>query len=104
MKSVLRMTIFGLVGVVAFGSLLFLPAGTFDYWQAWVFVVVFAVSTWIPSIYLLRTNPAALQRRMHAGPLAETRPVQKVVMVVSFVSLAAMIALSALDHRFGWSR
>ena len=103
MKTALRMVAFGLAGLVLFGLMLFLPAWTFDYWQAWVFLAVFTASTWIPSIYLLRTNPAALERRMHGGPTAETRPVQKVVMVVSFLSLAAMMVVSALDHRFGWS-
>jgi len=97
------MLVFGLVGLVVFGLLLFLPAGTFNYWQAWVFLVVFTLSTWIPSIYLLRTNPAALDRRMRAGPAAETRPVQKVVIALAFLSLTAMIVVSALDHRFGWS-
>ncbi len=86
-----------------FGSMLFLPAWTFDYWQAWVYLMVFTLSTWIPSIYLLRTNRAALERRMHGGPTAETRPVQKLVMVFSFLSLAAMTVVSGLDHRFGWS-
>jgi protein-S-isoprenylcysteine O-methyltransferase Ste14 len=94
----------GLVGLVVFGAMLFLPAGTFDYWQAWVFLLVFfPLSTWIPSIYLMRKNPAALQRRMRAGPGAETRTVQKVVMAVLYLSLAAMFVVSALDHRFGWS-
>ena len=47
--------------------MLFLPAGTFHYWQAWVFLAVFALSTVIPSVYLMRTNPAAVERRI--GPL-----------------------------------
>jgi protein-S-isoprenylcysteine O-methyltransferase Ste14 len=95
---------FGLVGLVVFGLMLFLPAGTFSYWQAWVFLVVFVLSTWIPSIYLLRTNPAALQRRMRAGPVAETRTLQKVVIIICLLSLAAMFVVSVLDHRFGWSQ
>jgi hypothetical protein len=81
--------------------ILFLAAGTFNYWQAWVFLVVFALSGWIPSIYLLRTNPVALQRRMRGGPTAETRMVQKVLIVGWYLSLAAMFVVSALDHRFG---
>ncbi len=85
------------------GLMLFLPAWTFDYWQAWVFLVIFAVFTWIPGIYLMRKNPAALQRRMRAGPVAETRTAQKVVSAVRHLSLAAMVVASALDHRFGWS-
>ena len=67
------MLISGLVGLVVFGLMLFCRAWTFDYWQVWVFLlVVFALSTWIPSIYLMRNNPSALQRRMRAGPVAET--------------------------------
>jgi protein-S-isoprenylcysteine O-methyltransferase Ste14 len=90
------------LGLVAFGLMLFLPAGTLHYWQAWVFLAVFALSTWIPSIYLLRTNPAALERRMR-GPLAETRTLQRIVMAVLFICFPAMFVFSALDHRFGWS-
>ncbi len=48
------------LGLAAFGLMLFLPAGTLHYWQAWLFLAVFALSTWIPSVYLMRTNPAAL--------------------------------------------
>lgn len=104
MKTGLRAAGSAVVGLVVFCLLLFVPAGTFNYWQAWVFLAVFGVSTWIPSIYLLRKNPAALERRMRAGPAAETRMVQKIVIAVAFLSLAAMIVLSVLDHRFGWSR
>ncbi|MGV0697852.1 methyltransferase family protein [Mycolicibacter sinensis] len=91
------------LGLLAFGLLLFVPAGTLHYWQAWMFLAVFAVSTWIPSIYLMRTNPAALQRRMRAGPLAESRPLQRLVITAVFLCFAAIFVLSALDHRFGWS-
>ncbi|HUB58278.1 MAG TPA: isoprenylcysteine carboxylmethyltransferase family protein [Mycobacterium sp.] len=90
------------LGLAAFGLLLFLPAGTFHYWQAWVFLAVFALSTWIPSVYLMRTNPAALERRMR-GPLAETRTMQRILIAVIFVCFPAMFVVSALDHRFGWS-
>jgi protein-S-isoprenylcysteine O-methyltransferase Ste14 len=102
-KTTPKMLVFGLVEPVVFGLMLFLAAFTFNYWQAWVFLVVFALSTWIPNIYLLRTNPVALQRRMRAGPTAETRMAQKVVMGGVWSSLAAMVVVSALDHRFGWS-
>jgi protein-S-isoprenylcysteine O-methyltransferase Ste14 len=95
--------IFGLAELVVFSVMLFLPASTFHYWQAWVFLVVFALSTWIPSVYVLRTNPDGLQQRMRAGPAAENRTVQKVVIVGWYLSLAAMLVVSALDHRFGWS-
>jgi protein-S-isoprenylcysteine O-methyltransferase Ste14 len=92
-----------LLGLATFGLLLFWPAGTFSYWQAWVFIAVFTICTLVPSIYLLFTNPAALQRRMHAGPAAETRVTQKIVVTFAFLLLPAVMVFSAFDHRFGWS-
>ncbi|MBJ7338064.1 hypothetical protein [Mycolicibacterium sp.] len=65
-------------GVLFFGLALFLPARTVDYWRAWVFVAVFMVATLVPSLYLAVQHPAALQRRLKAGPTAETRRVQRI--------------------------
>ncbi|OBG23969.1 hypothetical protein A5765_18185 [Mycolicibacterium celeriflavum] len=104
MKALLRTMLVGLIEPVLFGLTLFLVAGTFDYWQAWVFLAVFALSTWIPGVYLLRTNPDALKRRMRAGPTAETRAKQKAFIAGWYLSLASVFVVSALDHRFGWSR
>ena len=104
MKPLLRTMVVGLIEPVLFGMTLFLVAGTFDYWQAWVFLAVFAVSTWIPGVYLMRTNPDALKRRMRAGPTAETRPKQKAFIAGWYLSLASVFVISALDHRFGWSQ
>jgi len=99
-----RIVALSLIGLVVFGLLLFLPAWTFSYWQAWVFIAVFSLSTTLPSIYLRLKNPAALQRRMHAGPAAESRTAQKIIISSAFLLLPAMMVLSAFDHRFGWSR
>ncbi len=104
MKIGVRATASSIFGLAAFGLILFLPAGTLDYWQAWVFIAVFMVATIVPSIYLARTNPAALRRRMHAGPRAETRTAQKVIITGALLGLFATMVFSALDHRFGWSR
>lgn len=103
MKTMGKGLVSAALGLAAFGLLLFVPAGTLHYWQAWVFLAVFALSTWIPSVYLMRTNPAALERRMRAGPLAETRTLQRIVITVVFICFPAMFVVSALDHRFGWS-
>jgi protein-S-isoprenylcysteine O-methyltransferase Ste14 len=103
MKTAVQAVITSVVGAVAFGVLVFLPAGTFDYWRGWAFIAVFAAATLIPSAYLAVANPDALRRRMQAGPGAETRPVQKIIIAFAFLSMAAMIVISALDFRFGWS-
>ena len=98
-----KMLVRGLLEPVVLGLTLFLVAGTFNYWQAWVLLVVAALATSIPTVYLLRTNPVALERRKEAGPTAESRTVQKVLIAVWYSSLAGMILVGALDRRFGWS-
>jgi protein-S-isoprenylcysteine O-methyltransferase Ste14 len=90
-------------GLAFFAVLLFWPAGTLSYWQAWVFIAVFMVGTLVPSFYLAVKNPTALRRRMKAGPTAETRIVQKLVITGTIVLVAAVLVVSALDYRFGWS-
>ena len=103
MKIALQTVASGLFGLAFFAALLFWPAGTLDYWQAWVFIAVFLVSTLLPSIYLAVRDPAALQRRMKAGPTAETRLVQKLIITGTVLAVVAVLVLSALDHRFGWA-
>jgi protein-S-isoprenylcysteine O-methyltransferase Ste14 len=103
MKLVLRTIVATSSGVLFFGLALFLPAWTLHYWQAWVFIAVFTLATIIPSGYLAANDPAALQRRLKAGPTAETRPVQRIVMTLTVLAVIALLVLSALDHRFGWS-
>jgi protein-S-isoprenylcysteine O-methyltransferase Ste14 len=90
-------------GLVFFGVALFLPAWTLHYWQAWVFIAVFMVSTVGLSLYIAIRYPAALQRRLHAGPSAESRPAQRVAIIAVIGSVVALLVTSALDHRFGWS-
>ncbi|MET0701563.1 MAG: isoprenylcysteine carboxylmethyltransferase family protein [Mycobacterium sp.] len=90
-------------GLVFFGLGLFVPAWTFHYWQAWVFIGVFMVSTLGPSLYIAIRYPEALQRRLHGGPTAETRPAQRIAITAIVGSVVALLVVSALDHRFGWS-
>lgn len=92
-----------IVGLLVFGLLIFGPAGTFAYWQGWTFIATFGVCTNIIGLYLARTDPALLERRMNVGPRAETRMTQKVIISLAFAAFAALFVVSALDHRFEWS-
>jgi len=103
MKIALQALASSVIGLGVLGLLLFVPAGTVNYWQAWVFIGVSTAATLVPSIYLAVNDPAALRRRMHAGPTAESRPLQKVVIFAAFALLVGVMVFSALDHRFGWS-
>jgi len=103
MAAALRTAMSALLGTAVFAALLFLPAGTLNYWRGWAFLAVFSFTALGPSVYLSRKDPAALERRTHAGPTAETRPVQKAVIVGTFATSAALLVVSAIDYRFGWS-
>ena len=89
MKAALQATASALFGLVFFGLALFLPAGTFDYWQGWVFIAVFMGPTLLPSVYLAVKHPDALQRRMNAGPISETRLVQRIIISATVLLVAA---------------
>ena len=56
------------------------------------------------SAYLAARYPDALARRMKAGPTAETRPAQRIIMTLTLTLVVVTFVLSALDHRFGWSQ
>jgi protein-S-isoprenylcysteine O-methyltransferase Ste14 len=103
MKTGVRATASSVYGLAVLGLILFLPADTLNYWQAWVFIATLMVATIFPAIYIARTNPAALQRRMHGGPRAEARTLQKIIITGALLGLFAMLAFSAFDHRVGWS-
>ena len=81
----------------------FVPAGTLAYWQGWAFIIVFTVSTNIIGVYLALKDPVLLERRIKAGPSAETRPAQKALIAVAFAGAIGLVIVSVLDHRFGWS-
>jgi protein-S-isoprenylcysteine O-methyltransferase Ste14 len=91
------------IGLLVFGVLLFLPAGTFNFWRGWVFIAVFSISTNAIGIYLLLKDPALLERRLQAGPAAEQRPVQKIIISLALLTFIAMLVFCAFDYRFGWS-
>jgi protein-S-isoprenylcysteine O-methyltransferase Ste14 len=56
------------------------------------------------TLYFVRHDPALVERRMNAGPTAETEPTQKIILWCASAALIATYLVSALDYRFGWSR
>jgi protein-S-isoprenylcysteine O-methyltransferase Ste14 len=88
---------------VMLGLTIFLPAWTFDYWQAWIVVVVFFSCTLAVTLYLMKNDPKLLERRVSAGVSAEKEKSQKIIQAFAAVAFIALFVVSALDHRFGWS-
>jgi protein-S-isoprenylcysteine O-methyltransferase Ste14 len=85
------------------GLLLFVPAGTVRYWQAWAYLAIFFGAAALTTLYLVRKDPALLARRMSGGPTAEPRPTQKFIMLATSAGFIALLVVPALDHRREWS-
>ncbi len=95
----------GLVFLLAvMSTALFAGAGTLSYWPAWVFLGVFGTAVTAITVDLARRDPALLERRVQAGPVAEGTPVQKLIQSFASLAFLAVFVLAALDHRHGWSR
>jgi protein-S-isoprenylcysteine O-methyltransferase Ste14 len=88
---------------VVMGLLLFVPAGTVRYWQAWVYLSIFIGASVLITLYLMLKDPALLERRMRGGPTAEKQAAQKVIMLCTSIAFITLLVVPALDHRFGWS-
>ena len=84
-------------------ALLFAPAGTPDYWQAWLFLAVFAVCTVATGIYFVKRDPALVERRMTVGPRAEQEPRQKLIVTLLMAAFLLLMVVPAFDRRWHWS-
>jgi protein-S-isoprenylcysteine O-methyltransferase Ste14 len=104
MAKVTRKAIQGLLQlVVVIGLLLFAPAGTLKFIEGWVVLILFSGSSLAITLYLARKDPALLERRTQAGPVAEKETSQKVIQGLASIVFASTIVVPALDHRFRWS-
>lgn len=88
-----------LAGVVLVGALLFIPAGTFDYWQAWLFLALLFVPMFIAGIVLMFRQPELLRKRLEAK---EKQDEQKNVVALSGLLFVTMFVLAGLNRRFIW--
>jgi len=89
--------------LVAMAALLFLPAWTLDFWQAWAFLGVFGICSLAITLYLMKKDPELLERRVRGGPTAEKERAEKIIQSITSLGFATMLVVPALDHRFQWS-
>jgi protein-S-isoprenylcysteine O-methyltransferase Ste14 len=89
--------------LMVMAALLFIPAWTFDYWQAWTFLAVYFVASALITLYLMKKDPQLLARRMSGGPAAEKLPAQKIIMSLASLGFIGLLVIPALDRRFAWS-
>lgn len=89
--------------LVALGAMLFLSAWSLRYWEGWVFWFEFSALVTLITIYFLYRDPALIERRLKAGPLAERETSQKIIQWFANFFFVALIMFPGIEHHFGWS-
>jgi hypothetical protein len=105
MNTLAKRAVAGMAGLlVPLAVLIFVCAGTIHFWQGWFFLLSFSLSVIAITAYLLKRDPALVERRMRAGPRAESRPRQTIIQAINLAKFVALMIVPGLDHRFGWSQ
>ena len=104
MKSLAARTILGFTQLIVYlGTALFVPAWTLDFWQAWVYLSIFAAASVLIAAYLWKCDRKLLESRVRAGPLAEKEQGQKLIQLLASVAFIGTLAVPSLDRRYHWS-
>jgi protein-S-isoprenylcysteine O-methyltransferase Ste14 len=82
---------------------LFISAGSFNFWQAWVYLAVFGSCTLLITLYLMRYDQRLLASRVKAGPVAETQKSQQIIQGLASLFFIGLFIVPGLDYRFHWS-
>ncbi len=99
MKLFLQAIFKFLLGVVLVATLLFLPAGTFSFFNGWLLMAMLFVPMFVAGMVMLFKNPQLLQKRLDAK---EQQKEQQLVVKLSGLMFAAGFVVSGLGHRFSW--
>lgn len=84
-------------------GMLFVPAWTLAWWQAWLFLVIFTVAVLAITLHFLKADPALIERRLTVGPVAEREPRQRRIQTLASIAFAGLFVVSGFDCQFGWS-
>jgi protein-S-isoprenylcysteine O-methyltransferase Ste14 len=103
-QSSKKKALMGLVTLtVILGLLLFISAGTLNFWRAWVYLLLFSGSSVLITLFLIRNDMELLKRRLNAGATAEKSMSQKIIQTFASFAFIAILIIPGFDHRFGWS-
>ena len=90
----------GVGGLAVMGLLLFLSAGSWGYWQAWLFLGLLFVPMTCLATWLLVRDPELLAKRLQSK---EQEKEQRHVVALSALMFVAGFLLAGFDQRYGWS-
>jgi len=104
MSNLIVRTVLGFAFLMVVLALaLFLPAGSLNFWQAWVYLADFALCTVLITAYLIKNDRELLAGRVQAGPVAETERTQKIIQSLASLFFIGLFIVPGLDFRYGWS-
>ncbi len=86
-------------GLVIISALLFIPAWTLLYWQAWLLIAILFIPMFAAGIVMMIKNPSLLKKRLNAK---EEQSEQKTVVALSGIMFLAAFVSAGLNFRFGW--
>jgi protein-S-isoprenylcysteine O-methyltransferase Ste14 len=89
-----------LSGLALISALLFIPAGTLKFWNAWLLIAILFIPILLMGIILAIKDPELLRKRLNAK---EKEAEQKSVVVLSALMFIGGFIVAGLDYRFGWS-
>lgn len=90
---------FGTAGPLL-AAMFFIPAGTWNYWQAWIYMALLLIPMGLVLSYLLKNDPELLERRMRTK---EKEKKQQSIILLSYPVFLAAFLLPGFDRRYGWS-
>ena len=85
------------------GAALFIPAWTLNFWQAWVYLSIFAAASALITTYLWKYDRKLLESRVKAGPRAEKEMSQKLIQILASLAFIGTLVLPSFDRRYLWS-
>ena len=86
-------------GVVIIGILLFVPAGSFGFWQGWLLMGILFVPMFVAGLIMMKRSPDLLRKRLSTK---EEQSEQKTVLLLSGFMFIAAFVVAGLNFRFGW--
>jgi protein-S-isoprenylcysteine O-methyltransferase Ste14 len=88
-----------ILGIILVGALLFIPAQTLNYWNAWLFMGILFIPMFIAGIILMIKNPKLLKKRLNAK---EKENEQKEVILYSGLMFLSGFIIAGLNYKYNW--
>lgn len=88
-----------IMGIIIIGLLIFIPAGSIEFFNGWLFIILLFVPMFVAGIFMMINNPELLKRRLNAKEKENT---QKEVVALSGIMFIVGFIIAGLNYRYNW--